>query len=171
MSWSPVRPDLRFGTQILTNLHTYLKANADAAVTWANGNVALTPYARIETNTRISKEHPSLAVVEARNQPTWDDSSYATAISQEFLIETIVSGTAPGKLLEELRIRVVANWQLIISITEAELMAGMAGSFTQPVVELNSAVFSGVRKPETSGGLYEQTALQSFTVSYTQVNS
>ena len=86
------------------------------------------------------------------------------------LVETVVSGGAPGKLLDELRIRVAANWQLVVSIAEAELMAGLTGTQTKPVIELNQTVFSGVRDPKTSGGLYEQTALQSFSVSYTQVN-
>mgnify|MGYP001617845465 CR=1 FL=1 len=73
MSWSPALPNLTFGTRVMTNLHGYFKTNADDAVTWANGNVAMTPYVRVEKNTRISKEHPSLAIVEARNQPALDD--------------------------------------------------------------------------------------------------
>lgn len=170
MSWSPALPNLTFGTQVMTNLHGYFKTNADAATTWANGNVAMTPYVRVERNTRISKEHPSLAIVEARNQPTLDDSGQATEIVQEFLVETVVSGRAPGKLLDELRIRVAANWQLVVSITDAELLAGLAGTFTSPTIELNQTVFSGVRDPKTSGGMYEQAALQSFSVSYTQAN-
>lgn len=170
MPWTPARPQLTFGTQIITNLHDYLKANADEAVTWANNSVALTPYARISKNTRISRDHPSLAIVEARNSPTLDDSSYALENVHEFLIETVVTGSAPEQLMAELIVRVAANWQLLLTISDAQLSAGMTGVVTPLVIELNQAVFSGWRKPETSGGLYEQTALQSFSVAYTQVN-
>ena len=154
----------------MANLYSYFKTNADAATTWANGNVALTPYVRIEQNARISKEHPSLAIVEARNNPVLDESKIATNMTQDFVIETVVSGSAPGLLLNELRTRVAANWQLLASITEAELMAGLTGAFTEPTVELGQVVFYGVRDPKTSGGLYEQTAFQSFSVTYMQVN-
>lgn len=170
MSWSPSFPNLKFGLSVIDGVHAYLETNASEAVQWANGDVAMDAYKRVLKNTRISREFPSLAIVEARHQPVLLEEGAGYDMVQEFLIETIVAGRAPAQLLTELRVRVVANWQMILTIPEATWLTGLAGTFTKPVIELNQAVFSGTRDPKTSGGLYEQTALQSFSLSYTQAN-
>ena len=170
MSWSPKNPNLRYGVEVLGNLHTYVKTNADAAVTWANGNTAMTPYKRISRNARVSEQAPSLAVLMASQEPKFNEEFGGTDLTQEFLIETTVGATAPEGLMNDLNIRVAANWKLIETMTPEDWLAGMAGTLGGLVVELNQAVFAGHREPKTANGLYLQTALQSFTITYQQVN-
>ncbi len=170
MPWTPINPNLKFGLEVLDNVHGYFQTNADEAVTWANGGIALDPYQRILKQARVSTEYPSLAIVEARQLPDIGEELASYSLTQEFLIETIVAGRAPAALLTELRKRVAANWQLVLSIPADVWLAGMLGTLSTPIIELNQAVYSGVRDPKTSGALYSQTALQSFTISYTQAD-
>lgn len=170
MPWSPINPNLKFGLEVLDNVHGYFETNANDAVTWANGGSPLDPYVRILKQARVSTEYPSLAIVEARQLPDIGEELASYTLIQEFLIETIVAGRAPGALLTELRKRVAANWQTVLSVPADVWLAGLLGTASTPIIELNQAVYSGVRDPKTSGGLYTQTALQSFTIAFTQAD-
>lgn len=168
MPWTPRFPNMDFGEPILDNLERIFKRDQVEALTWANGNVALTPFERILQCERVSDKFPSLAIFPVADNPTLSED--AVFIDQELRcsVEIACSSTKPNELARELMKRVNAVRQMVLTADEDDLLLNVGIPHGPLELQLGRAVYEQVREHETKKGLYYRSAFVTFTFKFNQ---
>jgi hypothetical protein len=170
MAWQALYPEMVLGLPLGKNMADAILRDGDAATTWANQGKALVPYQRVLLCERVSTRFPYVAVFPQHVQvvPTVEP-GYSSVVCDTF-IEVVASGQKPEDLTVEIQTRMVGLFQLLLSMDESELMAGIDyASYTTPLRGSRAEAFYGeIFTDRTEAGVYYHSAYWIYTISYEQ---
>lgn len=168
MPWTPRFPNMDFGEPVLANLERIFKRDQIEALTWANGNVAMTAFERILQCERVSDKFPSLAVFPVADAPKLNEEVLFIDQELRVSVEIAVSSTKPNELALELLKRVKAVRQMVLTADEDDLLLNVGTPHGGLELEIGRAVYEQVREHETKKGQYYRSAFCTFTFKFTQ---
>lgn len=158
------------GLPLGKNMADAITRDGDAATTWANGGPGLAPYQRVLLCERVSTRFPYVAVFPQHVQVTPTvEPGYSEVVCDTF-VECVCSGQNPEELTIELQTRMVALFQLLLSMNESDLMKGIDyASYTLPLRAARAEAFYGeIFTDRTEQGLYYRSAYWVYTIAYQQ---
>lgn len=168
MAWTPRFPNMDFGEPILGNLERIFKRDQVEALTWANGNVAMTAFERVLQCERVSDKFPSLAIFPIADNPTISEEEVFVDQELRVSVEIACSSTKPNELAKELMKRVKAVRQMVLTADEDDLLLDVGIPHSHLTLELGRAVYEQVREHETQKGRYYRSAFVTFTFKFNQ---
>ena len=167
-------PDVDFGLPLLDNLKTIIEQDQAAALAWAAAKLpvvaSLENFARVLKCERVSNRFPSLAIFPVGDAPELGEEAESVDNSVVFGFEIAITSRKPDALTEELRKRVAAVRQIVLTASQkyqTDLTVGIE-SATFIEVKLGPAQFEQVREFEDDAGLYYRSAFLTITFRYLQ---
>lgn len=170
MSWLPRYPNWHFGIPLGENLKAVFLQHQTDALAWAQtvsgGTGTLTDFARILVCDRVSEEFPFLGIYPVTDQPSYED---ALEHSDQIGFEIECNGSKPEALAREVKARVAAVRQMVLTASGDELFVNFAG-ISKAIIELGPAIYDPVEvRDATRNGQYYQVA--SFTINFRYVQT